>query len=131
VRRSDWIAAAFVAAALALLVLYRAWFVEPREWGAVCVATPAPWACTPRAALLWLQMEGLWGFSGLALGLWAFLGGPFAVAVGAVALGAAGVINYNATYGLLGAALGAWAWLRREHATRDDASAAAAVASRE
>jgi len=31
--------------------------------------------------------------------------------VGAVALGIAGVINYNASFGMLGAALGAWAWL--------------------
>jgi hypothetical protein len=120
-----------VAAALALLVLYRSWFIEPREWGALCVATPAPWACTPRAALLWLQMEGLWGLGGLVLGLWAFLGGPFAVAVAAVALGAAGAINYNATYGLLGAALGAWAWLRREPATRHGALPAATAGPRE
>jgi hypothetical protein len=121
-RRNDWIGVAAVAGSLGLLIAYRAWFIEPREWGAACAAATAPLACAPRAGLLWLQQYGLWGGGGLALGLWAFLGGPFAVAVSAVALGAAGVVNYNATFGLLGAALGAWAWIRREHATRRAAS---------
>ena len=30
-----------------------------------------------------------------------------------MALGAAAVANYNATWGMLGLALGAWAWIRR------------------
>jgi hypothetical protein len=117
-RRSDWIGGAVVAIALAALMAYRAEFIEPRAWGAACAAAAPPLACLPRAGLLWLQQYGLWGLGGLALGLWAFLGGPFAAAVGAVALGAAGVVNYNASFGLLGAALGAWAWLRSDRAHR-------------
>ena len=35
------------------------------------------------------------------------------MAIAGVALGAAGVVNYNASFGLLGAALGAWAWITR------------------
>ena len=115
-RRADWTGLAVVGVALAALMSYRAAFIEPRVWGAACAATSAPVACLPRDALLWFQQHGLWGAGGLALGIWAFLGGPFPAAVGAVTLGAAGVVNYNATFGMLGAALGAWAWLRREHA---------------
>lgn len=114
--RRDAIGCAIVIVLSALMLWYRGVFVEPRAWGAACAAASAPLACLPRAALFWLQYRGLWGAAGLALGLWAFLGGPFAVAVGAVAAGAIAAMNYNASFGLLGAALGAWAWLRREHA---------------
>jgi hypothetical protein len=127
-RRDDLIGLAAVVASLGLLIAYRHWFIEPRAWGATCAAAAPPLICAPRAALLWLQQYGLWGAGGLALGLWAFLGGPFVVAVAAVALGAAGVVNYNATYGMLGAALGAWAWLRRERAPTDDRTGAATTA---
>lgn len=116
VSRRDAAGLAAVAAALAALLLYRAWGVEPREWGAVCAAAAPPLACAPRAVLLWLQHWQLWGAGALALGLWAFMGGPFAAAAAAVALGGAAVVNYNATWGMIGAALGAWAWLRREDA---------------
>jgi hypothetical protein len=92
---------------------YRATYVEPRSWGAVCAAVSPPWACVPRAALLWLQREQLWGLAGLLCGLAAFLGrGPFWLAIAALVLGIAGVENYNATWGMTGAVLGAWAWLR-------------------
>ncbi len=112
-KRSDFLGLAAIGLAIAGLMLYRARFIEPRDWGAACTAASPPLACAPRAALLWLQEYGLWGGGGLALGLWAFLGGPFVACVAAVAVGAAGVINYNASFGLLGAALGAWAWVRR------------------
>lgn len=114
-RRADWLGLAVVATSLGALILYRQLYVEPREWVAVCAAAAPPPACLPRAALVWLQHWYLWGTGALLLGLWAFSpGGPFAVAVAAVALGAAAVANYNATWGMLGLALGAWSWIRRE-----------------
>lgn len=102
---------AIVAICTAALVAYRLVFVEPRAWASVCAAAAPPLACAPRAALLWLQSYDLWGAAGLCLGLWGFLGGPFAVRVAAVSVGIAGVVNYNATWGMTGAALGAWAWI--------------------
>ena len=98
---------------LAGLLAYRAWAVEPREWGAMCAQAVAPAACAPRAALLWLQQYGLWGGMALGLGIWAFFGAPYAVSVAAVAIGGMAVVNYNATWGMVGLALGAWSWLRR------------------
>jgi hypothetical protein len=114
--RKDAMALGFVAAAIAALLAYRHVWVEPRGWGAICAAAAPPLACAPREALLWLQYWGLWGLGGLALGLAAFLGAP--VSVAAVAAGAAGVVNYNASWGMLGAALGGWAWIRRSRAPR-------------
>jgi hypothetical protein len=116
--RKDVLGCMTVMVVLAGLLSYRAAFIEPRAWGATCAAVAAPFACLVRTGLLWLQYQGLWGLGALALGLWAFLGGPFAIGVAAVALGAAAVVNYNATYGMLGAALGAWAWLGGAHALR-------------
>lgn len=94
---------------LAALQLYRHHFVEPRAWVDACAATAPPFACVPRQALLWAQHWGLLGLAALLLGVAAFMGAPLAVT--AVAAGIAGVVNYNATWGMLGAALGAWAWL--------------------
>ena len=112
--RRDWVGLAVVAACTAGLIAYRYVYIEPRAWGTICAAAEgAPVACYPRAALVWLQREYLWGGIALALGLWAFLArGPFVVCVGAVMVGVAAVENYNATWGMVGAALGAWAWLR-------------------
>jgi hypothetical protein len=110
--RRDWIALAVVIALTAGLVAFRLAYVEPREWGALCAVGSPPGPCLPRAGLIFLQHYGLWGLGALALGLWAFLGGPFAAGPAAVALGIAGVINYNATWGMLGAALGGWSWIR-------------------
>lgn len=107
----DWLGVAIVAASIAGLILYRALYIEPRAWGAICAASSPPVACAPRAALLWLQRYELWGLISLALGLAAFLfRGPRPLAVAAMVIGAAGVENYNATWGMLGLALGAWSW---------------------
>jgi hypothetical protein len=95
------------------LVAYRAVWLEPRVWGALCVSAQPPLACVPRAGLLWLQRWYLLGGVSLGLGLLAFLRPvPVAVPVLAIVIGIAGVENYNATWGMLGVALGAWAWLR-------------------
>ena len=112
-KRSDWLGLAVVAASIVGLVLYRRTYVEPREWVGLCAVAAPPVACLPRAGLVWLQHWYLWGSGALLLGLWAFLGGPLLVAVAAVALGAAAVANYNATWGMVGLALGVWAWIRR------------------
>jgi hypothetical protein len=112
VRTRDWIGAAVVVAAAAAMWEYRQTFIEPRAWGIACAASSPPLACLPRAGLLWLQREYLWGTIALGLGLWAFLArAPFGVAIAAMGIGIAGVENYNATWGMVGAALGAWAWL--------------------
>ena len=94
---------------LAALLLYRQHYIEPRAWVDACAAAVRPFACAPREALLWAQYEGLWGLAALALGFLSFIGAP--VATLAIAAGLAGVVNYNATWGMLGAALGAWAWI--------------------
>jgi len=108
----DLVGLAVVAATAGGMASYRAAFIEPRAWGVACAAAVAPFACVPRAGLLWLQRDYLFGGVALALGLLAFLArGPFALAVAAMVIGIAGVENYNATWGMLGAALGAWTWL--------------------
>ena len=111
--RRDWIGFFVAAGVLGAMLLYRHIYVEPREWGAICAVAAAemPPACWPRAALLWLQYWQIWGGGALALGLWAFLGGPHPVRVAAVALGAVATVNYNATWGMLALLLGAWAWI--------------------
>ncbi|WP_338661598.1 hypothetical protein VQH23_15270 [Pararoseomonas sp. SCSIO 73927] len=121
--KHDLIAVLAVVAAIGLIVLYRYLQVEPRHMGALCLdLSTAPFACKPRAALLWLQHWQLWGAGALALGIWAFIGAPFAVRAAAVALGVIAALNFNATWGMLGAALGAWAWV--------EAAARAAAAPR-
>ncbi len=111
--RRDTTGLAIVVLATAALIAYRAVYIEPRAWGAICAAAEgAPLACASRTVLFWMQREYLWGGTALVLGLFAFLArGPFAVAVAAVVMGFAAVENYNATWGMVGAALGVWAWL--------------------
>ena len=116
--RRHLIGLACVAASVAGLLAYRAWFVEPRAWAALCAASAPAVACVPRGWLLWLQHYGLWGGAALVMGLWALRGAPFAVAVAVVAFGVAGVVNYNASFGMLGLSLGSWAWLNVSGATK-------------
>ena len=112
VTKRDLLALLAVAATIGLMVAYRHLQVEPREMGALCLdLSRAPFACQPRAVLLWLQHWQLWGAGALALGVWAFIGAPFAIRAAAVALGVIAVLNFNATWGMIGAALGGWAWV--------------------
>ncbi len=112
VSKRDLWAALAVGAAIALMVTYRHLQVEPREMGALCLdLSQAPFACQPRAALLWLQHWQLWGAGAVVLGIWAFIGAPFWVRAAALALGVIAVLNFNATWGMIGAALGGWAWV--------------------
>lgn len=115
----DLMGLAIVAGAGFGLSAYRAIYIEPRVWGVLCAAPDGPLACLPRAGLLWLQREYLWGTIALVLGLWAFLAnGPRFVAVAAMVVGIAGVENYNATWGMLGAALGAWRFMQNAESPR-------------
>jgi hypothetical protein len=109
--RQDCAGLAVVAACTAAIYTYRAIYIEPRAWGALCAAAAAPAACLPRAGLLWLQREYLWGGIAAALGLLAFLArGPWPLSVAAVCVGIMAIANFNATWGMVGTALGVWAW---------------------
>ena len=111
-RRRDMFGLLAVAAAIAGMIGYRAYFIEPREWGAVCAAAAAPLACLPRSGLIWLQGRYLWGAASLVLGLWGFAwGGGFAAQLAAVVVGVVAIENYNATWGAVGLALGMWGWM--------------------
>ncbi len=113
-RRRDVIGLTAVVVTAAMLILYRAYFLEPRAWGAACAAAEAPLACLPRAGLIWLQGRYALGGAALLLGLTGFAwGGGFPAQLGAVLVGVAAIENYNATWGAVGLALGAWGWLRR------------------
>jgi hypothetical protein len=114
--RRDWWGGGIVVASLLGLLAYRAIFIEPRVWGVTCAIASPPLACVPREALLWLQYQGVWGVVALFVGVLALLFGPFSLSVAAVVFGVAGVVNYNATFGMLGVALGAWAWLTNDPA---------------
>jgi hypothetical protein len=114
-RQRDVWGLAIVAAVTAGLIAFRAYFIEPREWGALCVMAAPPFACAPRATLIWLQRYYLLGSASLALGLAGFAWrGGFAAQITAVLMGVAAIENYNATWGAVGLALGGWAWLRRD-----------------
>ena len=114
-RRRDYWGLGVVLAVTAALIVYRFYFIEPREWGAACVAASPPLACVPRAGLIWLQRYYLWGGISLVLGLVGFAwGGGFTAQLGAVLVGVAAIENYNATWGAIGLALGSWGWLRRQ-----------------
>jgi hypothetical protein len=110
---------AVVVLSLAGLLAWRKAGIEPREWVGLCAAASPPLACLPRSALFWLQYWYSWGAAALVLGLLALRGAPFAMSVAAVAVGAAAVANYNATWGMLGLALGAWAWISNPPARPD------------
>jgi len=113
--RRDWVGLGVVVAASAGLMAYRAWFIEPRAWGAICAAAAPPLACLPRHWLLWMQQHYLWGATALGLGLAVFLfRAAFPLRVLAVIAGVAAVANYNATWGMVGAALGGWAWVKED-----------------
>jgi len=111
---ADAMGVALVAATLALMIEFRAVYVEPREWGAICVAVDPPGSCIPRSITLWLQGIYGWGAAALYAGLLTFIRSASAVSVAAVSLGTLAVVNQNATWGVLGGLLGMWSWMRRD-----------------
>ena len=119
-QRRDGLGIAAVLFTIVAAIAYRQIYLEPRQWGALCVAATRPMACLPRAGLIWLQHFYLLGGASLVLSLFGFAWrGGFAAQLGAVLLGVVALENYNATWGGVGAAIGAWAWLRREGWTKE------------
>jgi hypothetical protein len=90
---------------------FRELAIVPRATVGLCAAAAAPPICAPRAAVLWLQYQQLFGWAALALGLAAFFAGRRWPAILAIAFGISATVNYNATTGIIGAALGLTAWL--------------------
>ncbi len=90
---------------------FRQYAIVPRATVGLCAAASAPAFCGPRAAVLWLQYEQLFGWAALALGLVAFVFGRRLAGALALGVGIAAVVNYNGTTGILGAALGLFAWI--------------------
>lgn len=101
-----------VVAAIAGAIIYRRYGVEPRYWAGACIAQNPPFGCLPRMAVVWLQGQDLWGWAALVLGFGAFLTRRLALAIAALIVGGAAVVNFNASLGMFGTALGAWSWLR-------------------
>ena len=107
----DWMGAWVVLVLGGGMFAFRQLTIVPRAMVGICAASPAPAICAPRAAVLWLQYEQVFGWVALALGLAAFVWGRRWLAALALGLGLAAVVNFNATTGITGAALGLVAWL--------------------
>jgi hypothetical protein len=106
----DWAGLGAVAALGGGMFAFRELAIVPRATVGLCAAAAAPAFCAPRAAVLWLQYQQLFGWAALALGLAAFLTGRRWPGVLGLGVGIAAVVNYNATTGIIGAALGLVAW---------------------
>jgi hypothetical protein len=97
----------------AALETIRIFWLDPREIAIACAHHTAPQGiCAARDTIGILAHYGLIGTAALALGILALATQRFPLAVAALCCGAAGLINYNISWGMLGAALGAWTWLR-------------------
>ena len=107
---ADWTGIWTVAAIGMAAFAFRQIAIVPRVTVGLCAAANAPMFCAPRAAVLWLQYEQLFGWAALALGAAGFFFGRRWPGVFAVAVGVAAVVNYNATTGVIGATLGLIAW---------------------
>ncbi len=107
----DWAGLWIVAVVGIGMFAFRELAIVPMATVGLCAAAAAPPICAPRAAVLWLQYEQLFGWAALALGLAGFVLGNRWAGVLGVAVGIAAVVNYNATTGIIGAALGLVAWI--------------------
>ena len=111
-RRRDLAGLAAVLLTGAGLHAFRQIWFEPRAVGLACLHGTAPRGlCAARDLLGQLTYRQVFGDAALVLGIAAMAGAPFAVAVAAVCLGVAGLIDYNVSWGMLGVGLGAWAWI--------------------
>ncbi len=108
--QADWTGIWTVAAIGMAAFAFRQMAIVPRATVGLCAAAKAPMFCAPRAAVLWLQYQQLFGWAALALGAAGFFLGRRWPGVFAVAVGVAAVVNYNATTGVIGATLGLIAW---------------------
>ena len=109
--RRDWVDVAIIIAIGLGFWLFRQFTIEPRIYGSLCTSAHPPFVCAPRQAVLWAQYQQLFGLVSLLAGLIGWALGNRVLAVAALAIGAAAVINYNGTEGMIGIALGLWAWL--------------------
>jgi hypothetical protein len=107
----DWMGLWLVAMIGVGMFAFRELAIVPRATVGLCAAANAPAICAPRAAVLWLQYQQLFGWAALALGVAAFVSGKRLASVLALSVGIAAVVNYNATTGIIGAALGLIAWI--------------------
>jgi hypothetical protein len=107
----DWACLALVAVIGGGAAAFRQLAIVPRATVGLCAAANAPAFCAPRAAVLWLQYEQLFGWAAFFLGLAAFILGRRLAGALALGIGIAAVVNYNGTTGILGAALGLFAWI--------------------
>lgn len=89
---------------------FRQLAIVPRATVGACAAANAPGFCIPREAVLKLQYFHGFGWAALILGLAAFAWGRRAPAALAIGIGAAAVVNYNATYGIIGITFGIVTW---------------------
>lgn len=108
---ADWTGIWTVAAIGMAAFVFRQMAIVPRATVGLCAAANAPLFCAPRAVVLWLQYQQLFGWAALALGAAGFFSGRRWLGVFGVAVGVAAVVNYNATTGIIGATLGLIAWL--------------------
>ncbi len=107
----DWMGLWVVAMIGGGMFAFRELAIVPRATVGLCAAASAPPICAPRAAVLWLQYQQMFGWAALLLGLAAFIFGKRWPGVLAVSIGIAAVINYNGTTGIIGAALGIITWI--------------------
>ncbi len=107
---ADWYGLTVIAILGVGAWLFRFQAIQPFWTVGACAAANRPGFCVPRAAVLWLQYEGLFGWTAFVLGVAAFALGRRWLGVLAIGIGIAAVVNFNATTGILGAALGVFAW---------------------
>jgi hypothetical protein len=91
-----------IALTLALVVRY-VW-IESTEIGLACAATPPPWWCEARYAVIRMHQENGWGLIALAAGLISLVTRWTWLALAALAVGLIGLVLYNtglAAVGLL------------------------------
>ncbi|MES1151035.1 MAG: hypothetical protein ABUL54_04000 [Dongia sp.] len=107
--RAAWLAPLIVGAlALALGLVARYLWIEPREMGLACADIPTPWWCGPRVAAVYVHQYNGWGLAALAAGLIALFSRAYWLALVGLAAGLMGLVLYNAglaAVGLLAALL--------------------------
>jgi hypothetical protein len=107
----DWMGLWMVAILGGGAFAFRLLAIAPRATVGMCAAANAPAICVPRHAVLTLQYYQGFGWAALVLGLAAFFLGKRTLAVLALGIGIAAVVNYNPTTGIIGAAFGLITWL--------------------
>jgi hypothetical protein len=111
-RRGDLIGIVVLLLSVVALEAFRLLWFEPRAIAIACLHhAAAPAVCATRAGMGWLVNNAILGTLALAFGIAAIATQNRPIAIAAACLGAAGLINYNVSWGMLGACLGLWAWL--------------------